>query len=260
MVVLVEAPSGRDWWRGKVDEREGWFPKSYVSYIDTLAEEKKRKEGTVSIYSLYSNYSKLFLLESFATAAATIRVASMSFQSTGTPPSKKRTDEFPIIIEEPSEKPEMKSTFVIANSNTETPESSPLTERTNPPILSETIERATPSPPPLFVSPVPSEDLFVAKYDYQPQGESELQLYKGDQVIVIEQAEGGWWHGVIGEDHGWFPEMFVELDNRRSLPSYVEDETFRPRGMTEFHKGTSDEVEATGKVAYRQLYLISLFI
>ena len=45
VVTLIEAPAGGDWWKGKVDENEGWFPKSYVEYIDMEAEEKKRKEG-----------------------------------------------------------------------------------------------------------------------------------------------------------------------------------------------------------------------
>ena len=45
MVTLLEAPGGGEWWRGKVNEAEGWFPKNCVEYVDIEAEEKRKKEG-----------------------------------------------------------------------------------------------------------------------------------------------------------------------------------------------------------------------
>ena len=45
MVTLLEAPAGGEWWRGKVNDTEGWFPKNYVEYVDIEAEEKRKKEG-----------------------------------------------------------------------------------------------------------------------------------------------------------------------------------------------------------------------
>ena len=56
MVMLIEAPTGGDWWRGRVDNREGWFPKSYVDYIDIKAEEKKRKDGTDTVQYIDTSY------------------------------------------------------------------------------------------------------------------------------------------------------------------------------------------------------------
>lgn len=46
-VVLVEAPYGGEWWRGRQGEREGWFPKNYVEYVDVEQERKKAEEGKV---------------------------------------------------------------------------------------------------------------------------------------------------------------------------------------------------------------------
>ena len=46
MLTLIEAPAGGDWWKGSVDDREGWFPKNYVEYVDVEEEQKKKKEGT----------------------------------------------------------------------------------------------------------------------------------------------------------------------------------------------------------------------
>ncbi len=45
MVTLVEAPAGGDWWRGRLGNTEGWFPKAYVNYVDVGVEQKKKKEG-----------------------------------------------------------------------------------------------------------------------------------------------------------------------------------------------------------------------
>ena len=45
LVALIEAPVGGDWWRGRVRDKEGWFPKTYVDYFDIHEEEKKKKEG-----------------------------------------------------------------------------------------------------------------------------------------------------------------------------------------------------------------------
>ena len=173
----------------------------------------------------------------------------MAFTSPGTPSTNNK-------LQQGSKEEE--STFIIANLHTGTPQASPQIPRAHTPIKRAPSE-ATPSPPPSYESPIPPEDIYIAKFDYAPQSDSELKMTQGDRVVIIERADGGWWHGVIGEEHGWFPETFVEPEEG-SLPTYdeakdkkeeikkeEEEEPFRPRGMTEFHKGTSDEVEASGK-------------
>lgn len=214
-----------------------------------LRREKKVKFNISS--HVYLSLCVIFI-ESFATAAATIRVASMAF--TKTPTTQKKTISTPVTTPKLENKSIAESAFIVANPNTNTPQNTPKLVRSSTPLLDDRVLTpiTTPSPPPTSESPLPIDDLYIAKYDYSPQGESELQLYKGDHVVVIEKAEGGWWHGVIGEDHGWFPETFVkflEVDKEKKEENTKEgedSEAFRPRGMTEFHKGTSDEVEATG--------------
>lgn len=44
-VTLLEAPYGGQWWRGQASAGEGWFPKTYVEYVDREAERKKAEEG-----------------------------------------------------------------------------------------------------------------------------------------------------------------------------------------------------------------------
>ena len=44
-VTLEDTPYGGGWWKGSVDDRSGWFPKTYVEYVDREAEKKKKQEG-----------------------------------------------------------------------------------------------------------------------------------------------------------------------------------------------------------------------
>ena len=179
----------------------------------------------------------------------------MAFTNSNLTPTmtRKAADSTPVTV--PKLNNIAESAFIVSTSNQATPSSTPGLVRSSTPLLDDRVLTpiTTPSPPPISDSPLPREDIYVAKYDYRPQGESELQLFTGDRVVVIERAEGGWWHGVIGNDHGWFPETFVESlesneKQKEEKPQEIEEEPFRPRGMTEFNKNTSgsEEVEATG--------------
>jgi len=53
----------------------------------------------------------------------------------------------------------------------------------------------------------------VAKYNYEPQRQDELQLARGDMVTVIERSSDGWWKGEINGQVGWFPSNYVDPTN-----------------------------------------------
>ena len=38
----------------------------------------------------------------------------------------------------------------------------------------------------------------------------ELELADGDEVLVLEVVEEGWWKGRVGQKEGVFPSNFVE--------------------------------------------------
>ncbi len=59
----------------------------------------------------------------------------------------------------------------------------------------------------------------VAKFTYQANNEDELDLKKGEEVIVMEQEADGWWRGRIGARIGWFPSNYVEEKADTSLSS-----------------------------------------
>ncbi|KAJ7422615.1 SH3 and multiple ankyrin repeat domain protein 2-like protein [Willisornis vidua] len=52
--------------------------------------------------------------------------------------------------------------------------------------------------------------LFVVVKPYQPQGEGEIHLHKGDRVKVLSIGEGGFWEGSTRGHIGWFPAECVE--------------------------------------------------
>lgn len=53
----------------------------------------------------------------------------------------------------------------------------------------------------------------VARFDYQPLREDELQLVKGLRIAVLEKSSDGWWKGQYNDQIGWFPSNYVEEDN-----------------------------------------------
>nr|XP_038036050.1 SH3 and multiple ankyrin repeat domains protein 2 isoform X11 [Anas platyrhynchos] len=52
--------------------------------------------------------------------------------------------------------------------------------------------------------------LFIVVKPYQPQGEGEIHLHKGDRVKVLSIGEGGFWEGSTRGHVGWFPAECVE--------------------------------------------------
>ncbi|KYO21870.1 hypothetical protein Y1Q_0000548 [Alligator mississippiensis] len=52
--------------------------------------------------------------------------------------------------------------------------------------------------------------LFIVVKPYQPQGEGEIHLHKGDRVKVLSIGEGGFWEGSTRGHVGWFPADCVE--------------------------------------------------
>ncbi|XP_013930891.1 PREDICTED: SH3 and multiple ankyrin repeat domains protein 2-like [Thamnophis sirtalis] len=52
--------------------------------------------------------------------------------------------------------------------------------------------------------------LFIVVKPYQPQGEGEIHLHKGDRVKVLNIGEGGFWEGSTRGHVGWFPAECVE--------------------------------------------------
>uniref|UniRef100_A0A8C7DUV4 SH3 and multiple ankyrin repeat domains 2 n=1 Tax=Naja naja TaxID=35670 RepID=A0A8C7DUV4_NAJNA len=52
--------------------------------------------------------------------------------------------------------------------------------------------------------------LFIVVKPYQPQGEGEIHLHKGDRVKVLNIGEGGFWEGSTRGHIGWFPAECVE--------------------------------------------------
>ncbi|XP_044291605.1 SH3 and multiple ankyrin repeat domains protein 3-like [Varanus komodoensis] len=52
--------------------------------------------------------------------------------------------------------------------------------------------------------------LFIVVKPYQPQGDGEIHLHKGDRVKVLSIGEGGFWEGSTRGHVGWFPAECVE--------------------------------------------------
>lgn len=54
----------------------------------------------------------------------------------------------------------------------------------------------------------------IVKYSYMSQRQDEMSLTKGETVMVVEKSNDGWWNGRKGNNTGWFPSNYVELQSQ----------------------------------------------
>ncbi|XP_048473323.1 SH3 and multiple ankyrin repeat domains protein 1 [Rhincodon typus] len=66
--------------------------------------------------------------------------------------------------------------------------------------------------------------VFVVVKTYQPQGEDEIQLNKGEKVKVLSVGEGGFWEGTVKGRTGWFP-----AENVEEIPNKPQDSKHESR-------------------------------
>ena len=52
---------------------------------------------------------------------------------------------------------------------------------------------------------------FRALYSYEGQQEGDLSFNADDHIIVFEALDNGWWRGCHGDNEGWFPATYVEV-------------------------------------------------
>ncbi|GCB69342.1 hypothetical protein scyTo_0008367 [Scyliorhinus torazame] len=83
---------------------------------------------------------------------------------------------------------------------------SPSTVGAEPIITPAAVHRG---PKRKLYSAVPGRTFIVVK-PYQPQGEGEILLHRGERVKVLSIGEGGFWEGTVKGRTGWFAAECVE--------------------------------------------------
>ncbi|KAK9323734.1 SH3 domain-containing protein [Lipomyces orientalis] len=82
-------------------------------------------------------------------------------------------------------------------------------------------QSAQQAPPPPQYSPGPQEQLLAeAIYDYRPTDASDLALYRGAQIIILEKINPDWWRGrdKASNTEGIFPSSYVRVVDAFSPP------------------------------------------
>ncbi|XP_041267542.1 SH3 and multiple ankyrin repeat domains protein 2 isoform X1 [Onychostruthus taczanowskii] len=88
--------------------------------------------------------------------------------------------------------------------------------------------------------------LFVVVKPYQPQGEGEIHLHKGDRVKVLSIGEGGFWEGSTRGHIGWFPAECVEEVQCKPSESKTETRTDRTKKLFRHYTvGSYDSFDAS---------------
>ncbi|NXP81000.1 SHAN2 protein, partial [Ramphastos sulfuratus] len=88
--------------------------------------------------------------------------------------------------------------------------------------------------------------LFIVVKPYQPQGEGEIHLHKGDRVKVLSIGEGGFWEGSTRGHVGWFPAECVEEVQCKPSESKAETRTDRTKKLFRHYTvGSYDSFDAS---------------
>ncbi len=63
-----------------------------------------------------------------------------------------------------------------------------------------------------YKGPKEVEDLVISLYDYTSQRSDELDLCKGDEILVLVRENENWWMGelVKSKQQGYFPANYVQ--------------------------------------------------
>ncbi|XP_073514902.1 SH3 and multiple ankyrin repeat domains protein 2 isoform X6 [Phyllobates terribilis] len=94
-------------------------------------------------------------------------------------------------------------------------------------------------------SALPGRHFIVVK-PYQPQGEGEIPLHKGDRIRVVSIGEGGFWEGNARGHVGWFPAECVEEVQPKPSEGRQETRTDRTKKLFRHYTvGSYDSFDAS---------------
>ncbi|XP_031755597.1 SH3 and multiple ankyrin repeat domains protein 2 isoform X6 [Xenopus tropicalis] len=94
-------------------------------------------------------------------------------------------------------------------------------------------------------SALPGRHFIVVK-SYQPQGEGEIPLHKGDRIRVLSIGEGGFWEGNARGHVGWFPAECVEEIQPKPSDGRPETRTDRTKKLFRHYTvGSYDSFDAS---------------
>ncbi|XP_054827043.1 SH3 and multiple ankyrin repeat domains protein 2 isoform X2 [Eublepharis macularius] len=88
--------------------------------------------------------------------------------------------------------------------------------------------------------------LFIVVKPYQPQGEGEIHLHKGDRIKVLSIGEGGFWEGSTRGHVGWFPAECIEEVQCKPNESKPETRADRTKKLFRHYTvGSYDSLDAS---------------
>ncbi|XP_071125571.1 serine-rich adhesin for platelets-like isoform X6 [Mytilus edulis] len=197
VVTLIEK-RGNGWWKGRIKDKEGWFPGSYVEETDI---------GKVYTSNLHLPNGHSPVSSFLKNQDLTPKLAKSSLNRNSAPVfsyDKKALGKEVSIPKVP------------------TPTSSPFQ---SPPASKPT----SPSHIPHSFGKVITENVggrsFYALYSHEPNFSNELQLDVGDVVIGIERDMNGWMKGRKNksEEIGMFPAIYVQEISQNEEPLGYKD-------------------------------------
>jgi len=84
-----------------------------------------------------------------------------------------------------------------------------------------------------------------AIYDYTAKNGEELTFKVGDLINVLEERDGGWWKGALGDQEGLFPANYVEYINSEERGQDEEAEALAHQQYDSYEGEFTEEFAAT---------------
>ncbi|XP_046392306.1 uncharacterized protein LOC124160493 [Ischnura elegans] len=198
-LVVLTRQVDNNWFEGRIGNRRGIFP---ISYVEVLVEPGERpvtpSSKSATMKSLTSPVSSSLLLNGSS-------VLSNAAHSQQQPYHQQYLGKQQKQYQAPASYSSQKTTTFTSSLGR-----NPYSSKTRPsaaqklqiPSVNQTLHIDTHS------DPVP----YRALYNYKPQNEDELELQEGDTVYVMEKCDDGWY---VGSSHrtgyfGTFPGNYVE--------------------------------------------------
>ena len=205
LMELVEK-SDTGWWMMKLGRKEGWAPSTYFELATTTAVTKSSVSSKIGVAASSG---------SPAAAGIAAQLSKIHEAKAGKSSSSERHDSLPNEVPKPKRAgpavPKMPP--AVKTNGTSSKAESSASLRANSSSSAKPPGRPT-SPaavkPKLDTKESSSEETYVVTADYAAQEKEEISLKEGQEVVVVEKADTGWWCVRVRGKEGWAPSTYLE--------------------------------------------------
>ncbi|XP_070544059.1 titin-like isoform X43 [Ptychodera flava] len=194
-VILIRKVDN-NWYEGKLGNRQGIFPASYIEVITEPVSPAPKSPAPAGYSPQHSPAMRQQQQQQQQ------QLSPVRQQQSQSPPRARQDPGYP---QQQYSQP-LQSQTPPSRPQQQPPPSHPPTHAAQPQPQQQYYPSSAPAPLPAV------QEHFRAIYPYAPQNEDELELFEGDVVVVMEKCDDGWFVGTSTRtgQFGTFPGNYVE--------------------------------------------------